>query len=599
MVILFPTTVFPPFSQVDSERRMAEQQRDIQGKSATISRLQKQLCAVQVEKEEALSSLKQNERKCQAVEANLSKFATKFQRIVDGVAQRDKDEAAMKEHLQSLLEEKSRLTKELERAAGDLHRLRTQIEEAKRENVERMLQLRAEISHRDDAHRELSDELAATREAQLLAVEKASLLEQEHVKNSAALLRVGKEKDTAHAREKEKMITEIKDAEKAVVKLEADLRDAQRRSADDKAAAQREADDLRGRLQEMEKSKTALEAEIRRGQEKTAEMTTRIQTVEAERAQLTEELRQLKDVHGRLMEDNSTLTSQLEKKTADLAVQSAECRLLEENIALNTQELARVNAELARVNAELEATRNDLLTRQDDLNAREEDLKKMGDRVVMLEDEVAQLQAEELKYEAEMEFGQETLRQREAEYAHLSAKFKEIMEEKEASEAEVAELKLALDLEKEAREEEEKAKEATQKEAATLSTELSHAREQIELSKGTLDQIIADKNVSEADRVHLQLSTKSLESKLESSEARCKELQESQARMAEETTHQKAALDRVTAEVEEARQEAQAERQIFEKVIDDLKALHEKARQSVAETEKQLTEAREAVKEQV
>ena len=51
--------------KVESERRLGEQERDIQGKSNIITRLQKQLKATEVEKEEALSSLRDNEVKCE------------------------------------------------------------------------------------------------------------------------------------------------------------------------------------------------------------------------------------------------------------------------------------------------------------------------------------------------------------------------------------------------------------------------------------------------------------------------------------------------------------------------------------------------------
>ena len=51
--------------QVESERRMGEQEQDIRGKANIIVRLQKQLTAIELEKEEALSSLKDNDSKCE------------------------------------------------------------------------------------------------------------------------------------------------------------------------------------------------------------------------------------------------------------------------------------------------------------------------------------------------------------------------------------------------------------------------------------------------------------------------------------------------------------------------------------------------------
>ena len=82
--------------KVESERRLGEQQREIQSKNGAIGRLQKQLCATQVEKEEALASLKRNEGKCHELSVRLGKIATKYQRIVDGVAQRKKEEQTLR-----------------------------------------------------------------------------------------------------------------------------------------------------------------------------------------------------------------------------------------------------------------------------------------------------------------------------------------------------------------------------------------------------------------------------------------------------------------------------------------------------------------------
>ena len=61
------------------------------------------------------------------------------------------------------MEDKTRLTAQLDNATESFERLRSQIDDAKRENCDRFLRLRTEIGHREEANRELAAELAATK----------------------------------------------------------------------------------------------------------------------------------------------------------------------------------------------------------------------------------------------------------------------------------------------------------------------------------------------------------------------------------------------------------------------------------------------------
>ena len=80
--------------------------------------------------------------------------------------------------------------------------------------------MRVDAQRREDKLGEISAELAATKESQLLAIEKVSFLEQEITKKSSSIENLRKEKDvlsSTHAVEKERLQTQIKETEKTIL----------------------------------------------------------------------------------------------------------------------------------------------------------------------------------------------------------------------------------------------------------------------------------------------------------------------------------------------------------------------------------------------
>ena len=385
----------------------------------------------------------------------MEKFSNKYQRILKGVAQREKDEQYMKEQHETLLEEKERLKGDLEEASQRFILIQGRIEAMKVEAENRLSQFRDDIRRRDDKIDEITAELAATKESQLLAIEKVSFLEQEIAKKSTNLLGLQKEKESlisTQAVDKERLLTQIKEAEISKFTLERDLTDRTKELDRLRSDSERKISELKEVSEEcsrqwslkfdaLAKEKGESDEKSRQGQAKVDELTAEIGRLKMDKRATEESLAasklahdQLVDEKGSLSEDRDRCRERLEVASSELERKAAEARRLEEFLGKSREEVSELNATLVESREKYAALDNQL--------------RESERQVLSLESRVQELQTDAKRYQSEILFQHETLQQREAEYANLSRKLKEIMEEKEGLEGEVTELKDSLESEK-------------------------------------------------------------------------------------------------------------------------------------------------------